>query len=98
MNNLKADYPCNFKLPLMYFVLVHYVALRGNHGIVQITHCRWRYGSLVMQCPLSLLQFMRYQLVLSMTYQLILSMMYKFQSCLGNLWVIKPTNQVSIAL
>ena len=27
-------------------VLVHYVALIGNHGIVQITHCRWRCSSL----------------------------------------------------
>ena len=26
---------------------LHYVALIGNHGIVRILHCRWRYGSLV---------------------------------------------------
>ena len=26
-------------------VLIHYVALIGNHSIVPITHCRWRCGS-----------------------------------------------------
>ena len=35
--------------------LVHYVALIGSHGIVQITHCRWHCRSLVTQRPLSLL-------------------------------------------
>ena len=30
-------------------VLVCYVALIGNHGIVQITYCRWCCGSLVTQ-------------------------------------------------
>ena len=50
-------------------VLVHYLALIGDHRIVRITHCRWRCGSLVMQCHLSLLFSMRYQLLLlSITY------------------------------
>ena len=41
-------------------VLVHYVALIGKHGIVSIKHYRWCCGSLVMQCPLSLLSSMTY--------------------------------------
>ena len=36
-------------------VLIHYMALIGNQGIVRITHCKWHLGSLVMQRPLSLL-------------------------------------------
>ena len=28
-------------------VLFHYEALIGNHGIVQIAHCRWHCNSLV---------------------------------------------------
>ena len=64
-------------------VQVHYVALIGNHGIVRITHCRTCCGSLVTQCPLSLLLSMTYQLLLSMTFQLLLSMPYQFQSCKG---------------
>ena len=34
-------------------VAVHCVALIGYHGAVQITHCKWRCGSLVTRCPLS---------------------------------------------
>ena len=49
-------------------VSVHYLALIDNHGIVRITHCRWRCGLLVTQCPLSLLLPVTYQLLLSMTY------------------------------
>ena len=47
-------------------VLVHYKVLISNHGIVRITHCRWRCGLLVMQRPLSLYLSMIYQLLLSM--------------------------------
>ena len=41
-------------------VFYHYVALIGIHGIVRITHCRWRCGSLVAQRPLPLFLSMTY--------------------------------------
>ena len=43
-------------------ILVHYVALIGNHGIVGITHWSWCCGLLIMQSRLSLLLSMTYQL------------------------------------
>ena len=51
-------------------VLVHYVALIGNHSVVRITQRRWRCCSLGTQRPLSLLLSMMYQLLMSITYQL----------------------------
>ena len=48
--------------------LVHYVALIGNHSIVRITHCRWRYCLIVTQRPLSLSLSITYQWLLYMTY------------------------------
>ena len=72
-------------------VLVHYVALLGNHSIVQITHFKRRCGSLVTQCPLSLLMSIRYQLLKSMTS--ISKPFWKKSDC-TDLWVIKLTNQV----
>ena len=81
-------------------VLVHYVVLIGNHDIVRITHCRWRCCPLVMQHPLSLLLSMTYQLLLSMTYHCYYLWSINFKAFLVKtdcmeLWVIKPTNQVS---
>ena len=65
-------------------VVVNYVALIGNHGIVQIKHCRWRCCLLVIQRPLSWLLSMTYHLC---DVSLLLSMMYQFQSCLGKNWL-----------
>ena len=41
-----------YDVQVVVLVLVHYVALIGNHGIVRIIHCRWRCGSLVTQSHL----------------------------------------------
>ena len=82
--------PCNGEPA----VLVHYVALIGNHSMVWITYCRWRYGLLVTQCLLSLL--------LSMVYQLVLSMTYQFQRRSGKNWLHESvgnnTNKLRIAI
>ena len=81
-------------------VLVHYVALIGNLVIVQTTHCRWRCGSLVMQCPLSLLLSMTYHLLFCMTYHCYCLWCLNFKDVrektdCTDLCVIKLTNQVS---
>ena len=53
-------------------VLVYYVALIDNHGIVRIIHCRWPCGSLVTQ-----------RIVIVYDISLLLFMTYKFQSRSG---------------
>ena len=64
-------------------VLVHYVALIGNHNLVRIIHCC---GSLFIQHPLSLLFYM--------TYHCYCLCCINFKA-VRIIWVIKQTNQVS---
>ena len=71
---------------------VHYVALIGNHGIVRIIYCSWRRVALVTLRPLSML--------LSMTYHWYCLWRFNFKGVwektdCTDLWVMKPTNQVS---
>ena len=66
--SLTQTKPASRRISGLYTVIAHYVVLLSNHGVVQITHYRWRSCSLVMQRPLLLLLSMTYQLLLSLTY------------------------------
>ena len=80
-------------------VLVHYVALIGNHSIVRIIHCRWHCGSLLHNVHIIVIVY-DVSIVIVYDLSLLLSMIYRFQTRTGKNWLhrymgIKLTNRVS---
>ena len=98
LENIKFGAGKSLKSPLYLCLVSCKNPVIGNHCIVRITH--WRCGLLVTQCSLSLVSSIMYQFLSSMTYHCYCLWHINFKAvwektyCM-DLWIIKPTNQVS---